>query len=201
MKLLRENLVVQFSIASFLVMGTVAIVLAVVLSNKIRSDAVDDLVAEAVGASSGRLLRTLKPEDLLTPMTGERYDRFHNFVQESTRHRAFVHNGYAGLLFKYGFIGFALMMAYWLTIIRDGYLLHRFSENGSVLQITGAVIVAALIGELVVANTSTPFLIADGMLIFALLGGCATGLLQATRAAGGRRRTPGWTEPLHRAGA
>lgn len=79
----KDNLVVQFSITSFGIMAVIAVVLAVVLSNKIRSDAIDDLVDEAVGASSGRLLNAITPADLDVPMTGERYDRFHEFVQQS----------------------------------------------------------------------------------------------------------------------
>ena len=74
---LSENLLVQFSVASFVVMALIAVGLATVLSNKIRSDAIGDLVDETVGASSSRLLAAINPADLETPMTGERYDKFH----------------------------------------------------------------------------------------------------------------------------
>lgn len=80
MKRLRENLLLQFSIVSFVIMATIAIGLATVLSNKIRLDAQSNLVNEAVGASSGRLLNEITPSDLDVPMTGDRYDRFHAFV-------------------------------------------------------------------------------------------------------------------------
>lgn len=83
MRYLKENLLVQFSVISFVVMAVIAVVLGIVLSNKIRSDAVDALVNEAVGASRGRLLSVITPADLEVPMTGERYDRFHKFVQQS----------------------------------------------------------------------------------------------------------------------
>ena len=83
MSLLRENLLVQFSVISFVVMAVIAVVIATTLSNKIRSDAVNDLVDEAVGASKGRLLSVLTPDDFNVPMTGARYDRFHEFVQQS----------------------------------------------------------------------------------------------------------------------
>jgi signal transduction histidine kinase len=66
-----------------MVMAIIAVVLAIVLSNKIRSDAMDALVEEAVGSARGRLLRAITPADLEVPMHGERYDRFHAFVQES----------------------------------------------------------------------------------------------------------------------
>ena len=83
MRHLRENLLVQFSVVSFVAMAVIAVVLAIVLSNKIRSDAINDLVDEAVGSASGRLLSTITPADLEVPMTGARYDRFHEFVQQS----------------------------------------------------------------------------------------------------------------------
>src|SRR5207245_4626944 len=83
MRRLRENLLFQFSAVSFVVMVLVAGVLAIALADKIRSDAVDALVAEAVGQASGRVLTAIAPSDLEVPMTGARYQRFHEFVQQS----------------------------------------------------------------------------------------------------------------------
>ena len=80
---LRENLLVQFSLVGFVILATIAVVLAVVLSNKIRSDAIDAVINEAVGHASGRLLREVTPTDLKMPMTGERYVRFNEFVEQS----------------------------------------------------------------------------------------------------------------------
>ena len=83
MRHLRDNLLVQFSVASFAIMAVIALVLAIVLSNKIQADAVQDLVDEAVGTSSPRLLSVITPADLEEPMVGARYDEFHQFVQTS----------------------------------------------------------------------------------------------------------------------
>lgn len=83
MRRLRENLLVQFSVVSFVVMAAIAVALAVTLSKKVQSDALDALSGEAVGASAGRLLRVLTPADLEVPMTGARYDRFDEFVRQS----------------------------------------------------------------------------------------------------------------------
>ncbi|PYO17271.1 MAG: hypothetical protein DMD88_20955, partial [Candidatus Rokuibacteriota bacterium] len=80
---MRENLLFRFSAVSFVVMALVAVVLAIALADKIRSDAVDALVAEAVGHASGRVLTAITPSDLEVPMTGARYQRFHEFVQRS----------------------------------------------------------------------------------------------------------------------
>ncbi len=82
-KIFKGNLLVQFSVVSFLIMVMIAVVLATVLSKKVRSDAVDAVVNEAVGVASGRLLRAITPADLEVPMTGARYEKFHRFVQGS----------------------------------------------------------------------------------------------------------------------
>ena len=83
MRLFRENLLVQFSVVGFVIMAAVAVVLSSVLTNQVRSGAVDDLTNEAVGASLPRLLSVITPQDLDAPMTGARYDKFHEFVQRS----------------------------------------------------------------------------------------------------------------------
>jgi signal transduction histidine kinase/ActR/RegA family two-component response regulator len=71
MKHLKDNLLIQFSVISFVVMAVIAIALAVLLSNAIRSHAVDTLVDEAIADTSGRLLGAITPADLEVPMTGE----------------------------------------------------------------------------------------------------------------------------------
>ena len=83
MRLLRESLVAQFAAVTFVIMGAIAVAMTGVLSSKVRSGAIDDLVSEAVGASEGRLLSALERPDLDVPMTGTRYREFHAFVQRS----------------------------------------------------------------------------------------------------------------------
>ncbi|HEY82197.1 MAG TPA: response regulator [Dehalococcoidia bacterium] len=83
MRLLKENLLLQFSVVSLVAMVIIAAVFVVLLSNIIKAHALEDAVEEAIATSSGRLLKAIKPADLEIPMTGERYNRFHEFVQES----------------------------------------------------------------------------------------------------------------------
>ena len=83
MKLLRHSVVAQFAVVTFVIMAAMAVMITAMLSSKIRSGAIEDLVSEAVGASEGRLLRTIVPGDLDVPMTGPRYEEFHDFVQRS----------------------------------------------------------------------------------------------------------------------
>lgn len=82
-KSILDNLLVQFSITSFLILAVTAVAFGVVLTEKYRSHAIDVLAGEAVGDFSGQILRVITPADLEAPMTGERYDRFDDFVQRS----------------------------------------------------------------------------------------------------------------------
>jgi signal transduction histidine kinase len=79
----KDNLLVQFSTVSLVIMAILALILALVLTNKIQSDARVALVAEAVGNASWRVHTIMTPADLAIPMTGARYTRFHEFVQQS----------------------------------------------------------------------------------------------------------------------
>ncbi|MFQ5657501.1 MAG: GAF domain-containing protein [Candidatus Methylomirabilales bacterium] len=82
-RLLKDNLLLQFSVVSFVVMVGIAVVLAIVLSNKIQSDALNALASEAIGSAGGRVLTAITPADLEVPMTGTRYDTFDRFVRRS----------------------------------------------------------------------------------------------------------------------
>ncbi|MEK7353699.1 MAG: histidine kinase dimerization/phospho-acceptor domain-containing protein, partial [Chloroflexota bacterium] len=83
MRLLKENLFVQFSVISFVTMAVIAVVLVAALSNIVQSRAVEAVVDEAIGDVSSRLLKVITPADLVAPMTGARYDWFNKFVQAS----------------------------------------------------------------------------------------------------------------------
>lgn len=83
MRLLKQNLLVQFSVVSFAIMAVIAMFLAIGLSNEIRSDAIEDLVDEAVGSSYQRLLREITPSDLDGSMSMDRYNQFNEFVLKS----------------------------------------------------------------------------------------------------------------------
>ncbi len=83
MKRYKDHLVVQFSVVSFVIMALIAASLALILSQKFRSDALQALEEEAVVTSTGPLLEVLTPQDLLEPMTAARYDDFHSYVERS----------------------------------------------------------------------------------------------------------------------
>jgi len=53
---LRHNLLVQFSVVSFVMLTVIALILAVAVSMRIRANAVEDLIDEAVGVTSHHVL-------------------------------------------------------------------------------------------------------------------------------------------------
>ena len=83
MKSAFDNLMAQFSLISFLIPAITAVVLGVVLTERNRSHVIDALAEEAVGDFSGRILKVITPADLEATVTGERYDRFDDFVKRS----------------------------------------------------------------------------------------------------------------------
>ncbi|MBI4289507.1 MAG: hypothetical protein HY671_13910 [Chloroflexi bacterium] len=82
-RLLRENLLLQFSLVSLAFMAITATVLAVSLTRISRSNVLDEATAEARDTLVQRVTGALGPEDVSLGMQGERYARFDRFVQES----------------------------------------------------------------------------------------------------------------------
>ena len=83
MKSLKDNLLLQFSVTAFIVLVVMGFILVVFLSAAVRSHAVESLANQAVVDSRSQLLSVIVPSDLVLPMTGERYDAFHKYVEES----------------------------------------------------------------------------------------------------------------------
>ncbi len=130
-----------------------------------------------------RLLETsavwdkIKLNPILGYGTGAKY-QYWNLTFLHTIDYAFVHNAFAGLWFKYGLMGLCLMIFVWVRSIWSGIELYRSRRTNTLTQIIGLSIAVCLIAEFPVANTSNPFLTADGVLFFAIFCGVASGLRQ-----------------------
>jgi len=83
MKGLKEGIFWQFALVSLAVMGLLALLLSLSLSRSIRTMVLENAVADALDVQRPRVTSQLTPQDLEQPMTGERYDRFHRFIEES----------------------------------------------------------------------------------------------------------------------
>ncbi|MCX6003448.1 MAG: PAS domain S-box protein, partial [Chloroflexi bacterium] len=82
-KIMKENLFIQFTVASFVVLAVVAAALTLSLSNTVRVNAIRAATDETVAENRAPILAHITAADLATPMTGERYTQFNKFVQES----------------------------------------------------------------------------------------------------------------------
>lgn len=84
-KWFRLGLLGQFIVASFVVVVAIAVGLAWLTGNTIKSGALADFASEAEHTVAVRVEKRLTPEDFQQPMVGERYDEFYRFVDESVR--------------------------------------------------------------------------------------------------------------------
>ncbi|MEZ4695511.1 MAG: O-antigen ligase family protein [Rhodothermales bacterium] len=95
----------------------------------------------------------------------------------------FVHNGYVMLLYKYGVVGFLLMMRFWFVRIAEGWRAVRKAQNLD--PVSAAVLlgcVAAMIGLLFSAMTSTPFMQNDKVWLVGMITGIVGGTSQRLHA-------------------
>jgi O-antigen ligase len=88
---------------------------------------------------------------------------------------AFVHNGYAGLLYKFGLLGFSTMAIFYLKTVWNGIRVIRTANAPRYDRAAALICVAFLISELLVANTSNPWIMSDGNLMIAVTAAIATG--------------------------
>ena len=79
----QSNLMVQFSLVCLLITIAVASALALAQSRSARSQLVSHFINAAVDVSTARVIGEITPADLETPMTGERYISFDEFVRRS----------------------------------------------------------------------------------------------------------------------
>lgn len=80
---IRQNLLLQFSILSFVVMAIISAVLLLVLTANVRSSVLAEAGEEARDTLALRVTNRLTPADMVNGMTGSRYDEFHRFVQDA----------------------------------------------------------------------------------------------------------------------
>ncbi|MBI4181165.1 MAG: hypothetical protein HY528_04465 [Chloroflexi bacterium] len=82
MKTLRENLLLQFSVVTFVILGIMIFFTARVMKESAANLVLEEATAESVSIVSHLLPGQLTPEDFQKPMSGDRYDVFNNFMQQ-----------------------------------------------------------------------------------------------------------------------
>lgn len=106
---------------------------------------------------------------------GTPYEYF-NIISDHNRNWAFIHNGYLGMWYKYGIIGLGLLLFFWIRSIWMGIKLFKTSKLPLFFRVTALACTICLIGEMLVANTSTPFQSEDPTLMITMLAAILTGL-------------------------
>ncbi|GEM_PF-6507488 len=78
---IKENLLVQFSIAALLVLAVMLVGTGWVMKGSFKDLVLHEVEADAVAASHLAVANFLTVKDLRDPMTGQRYDEFNSYVQ------------------------------------------------------------------------------------------------------------------------
>ena len=125
----------------------------------------------------------IKENPILGYGMGTPYEYF-NIISDHTRRWAFIHNGYLGMWYKYGIIGLGLLMFFWIRSIWLGITLFKSSALPSFYRISALACTICLVGEMLVANTSTPFQSEDPTLMITILAAVITGLHTAASFSG-----------------
>jgi O-antigen ligase len=122
----------------------------------------------------------IKVNPILGYGIGTEFDYF-SLIEDKTARYAFVHNAYAGVWYKYGIIGITAVLVLLIRGVVLGTRLFRSTGASPLVRSVGLIVAICLIAEMLVANTSNPFLIADGTLIIAVLAAAAAGCTEYIR--------------------
>ncbi len=100
---------------------------------------------------------------------------FFDVIDKVTKVRTFIHNAYVSLLYRFGLIGFLLMLAFWLLVItRSVHVARKLTQRRS-LRVGALVASVALTGFLLSANASNPFFLMDALFMFGVAAGLGAG--------------------------
>ena len=83
MKSIWDNLLVRFSVVSFVALVTVAASIALFISGRMKTDAIDGMIGHATFDLQAVSLGTLTAADFEGPMVGERLEKFDDFVRSN----------------------------------------------------------------------------------------------------------------------
>ncbi|MEM6336166.1 MAG: O-antigen ligase family protein [Bacteroidota bacterium] len=98
-----------------------------------------------------------------------------NIILHVTYVVSFIHNGYLALWYKFGLPGLGLMLFAWAGMAWHAFMLFRTRTAPRLIRLFSLGALTFLIAETLVANTSNPFIIEDGTLMFAFFGGAVAG--------------------------
>lgn len=101
---------------------------------------------------------------------------FYDLTIMGTRTRAFIHNGYIGVWFKYGLVGLLPLLLFWVRSMWNGVQVFWTRTAPRMHRVGAVAATAGLAAMTVSALTANPFILSDTLLMFGILAGMATGL-------------------------
>lgn len=99
--------------------------------------------------------------------------KYYSLVFEFTRESSYVHNGYVGVLYRHGLLGFCMLGTFYVGSIWHSFRTVRRLKGGDLYRLVGVAAMAFLIAEALVANAANPFTNADTTLIIGSMAGLA----------------------------
>lgn len=102
--------------------------------------------------------------------------RYYDFTVDVSYTRAFIHNGYLSLWFKFGIWGLCMVLFFLGTSVKRAYSVFRSAGTDMTVAATSLSIVCSFAAFSLVAITSNPFYLSDRMFLFAVLCGMAAGM-------------------------
>ena len=101
--------------------------------------------------------------------------RFYDITFELTRAKAFVHNGYIALWFKFGIVGLMLMLVFICTCTRKAFIVTQTKTNFTEIHVAALSSIAVLSSLLLTSLTTNPFYLSDTTYIIGVMTGLAIG--------------------------
>lgn len=108
--------------------------------------------------------------------------RFYDITWEYSMNRAFIHNGYVSLVFKFGIWGTALLLGFFGLVAKRSWGIARDASSQTLVRICALAVIGCLASFLVSSNTSNPFYMNDSMFILSVLCGIAAGCVSRAQA-------------------
>lgn len=111
--------------------------------------------------------------------------RVQDIILDVTYLKAFVHNGYVALWYKFGIWGLGMMLFFLGSVVRNAVHVFKTKQETVVIRVAGLAVAASFCALFLSAITSNPFYINDTMFIYAVLAGISGGcwsLVQSRKA-------------------
>lgn len=100
---------------------------------------------------------------------------YYSLVYEATRESSYVHNGYVGVLYRHGLIGFLLLFFFYFGSLWACFLMARDRALSQFDRLIAIAAVSCLAAEALVGNSANPYAVSDSTFIIGAIAGVAAG--------------------------